>query len=163
MSFIKMSNGSYYNLDAIEKEFKYCTDKCEYWGGCGIRTDSINSAIFDMMQVKKFANKEDGKQLYHMIITIKSYTAKDNNRQMTENSCCRLIGYEVSQILYNLGYQCAFFKHKSNENIHLHFVINSVNFLNGNKLTGESTIINFIAKYLKREYTFLQWYAPFGK
>lgn len=156
MSFIKICKGEYYNSDAIERLFEYCMGKCEYWGGFGIRTDSIRSAMFDMKQVKKFAGKEGGKQLYHMIVSINYYRVRYDKRE-TANSWCRLIAIEISKRLYDLGYQNAYFKHNNNGNLHLHFIINSVNFMTGKKLSGSQAIANFITNYAKKEYPFLQW------
>ena len=62
--------------DTVRRELHYCVQKCEYWSGYSIRTDSIAYAIFDMIQIKKIAEKEDGKQLYHMLISIWRYYAK---------------------------------------------------------------------------------------
>ena len=39
--------------DTVRRELHYCVQKCEYWSGYSIRTDSIAHAIFDMIQIKK--------------------------------------------------------------------------------------------------------------
>lgn len=161
MSIVKMCTGEYYNSDALEKAFHYCFAKCEYWEGTGIRTDSIENGIFDMRQVKILTGKVDGKQLYHMVIGIRKYRENSKNNKETENCCCRLIGYEVSKILYDFGYQNAYFKHKDGDNRHLHFIINSVNFMTGKKLSDSRAITNRIMNYIKRAYPFLQWDGPY--
>ena len=163
MSFVKVCPGKYDNTDALEKEFHYCAQKCEYWSGYGIRTYSIAHAIFDMIQIKKLAEKEDGKPLYHMVISIWRYYVKPvyKNKAVTEDACCDLIGNDISQILYNMGYQNAYFKHNNNGNRHLHFIINSVNFISGNKLSGVKSICSQTTQYLQREYPFLQWEGPY--
>ena len=160
MSLIKTCTGQYYNNDALEREFNYCVKKCEYWSGYGIRTDSIESAIFDMRRVKILSQKEDGKQLYHMVISIRRPN-ENNNDKSTENTSCYLIGSEVSIILLNYGYQNAFFKHNDNGNIHLHFIINSVNFITEKKLSGICGINNEIFSYIKGQYPFLKWEGPY--
>ena len=116
-----------------------------------------------MIQIKKLAEKEDGKQLYHMVISIWRYYAKPvyKNKAVTEDACCDLIGNDISQILYNMGYQNAYFKHNNNGNRHLHFIINSVNFISGNKLSGVKSICSQTTQYLQREYPFLQWEGPY--
>ena len=80
MSLIKTCTGQYYNNDALEREFNYCVKKCEYWSGYGIRTDSIESAIFAMRRVKILSQKEDGKQLYHMVISIRRPNDNNNDK-----------------------------------------------------------------------------------
>lgn len=85
MSFVKVCTSKYDNTDALEKDFHYCAQKCEYWNGYGVRTDSIAHAIFDMIQIKKLVEKEDGKQLYHMVISIWRL-AMGNPQQIEKNT-----------------------------------------------------------------------------
>lgn len=165
MSFIKNCTGGYYNHDALEKAFEYCLSKSEWWNGNGIRTDYIEGAIFDMRQVKILAEKEDGKQLYHVVVSI--WRQSVNNRKAVENkgsfedACCYLIGNELSTIIFNNGFQNAYFKHIDGNNVHLHFIINSVNFYTGKKLSGIRGYIKQMTDYLKKTYPFLSWEGPY--
>lgn len=164
MSLVKMNTKGYYNSNALEKEFEYCVSKCEWWSGNGIRTDSISRAIFDMRYVKILTGKEGGKQLYHMIVSIwrssinrKNFTDKDNS----QNTFCYLIGNEISIILFNAGYQNAYFKHMDGNNAHLHFIINSVNFGTGKKMSGIGGYAKKIFYHLRNAYPFLKWEGPY--
>lgn len=173
MSLIRIVPGKYNNQDALEKEFAYCTKNlynskrgCIYWGGTGISNDSIEAAIFDMRRVKYFSGKMDGKQLHHFLVSIKRkdleestvygryYKRYDKSR---DESPALFVGLDVCELVFNIGYQTAYFVHDDSEYFHVHFILNSVNYKTGMKLDNLNTIVNSVFYYLDRTYKSLNW------
>lgn len=167
MSLIKVQPGEYYDENAMKDVMEYCHKKCDWWGGLGIRIDDISTAISDMIRVKRMCYKVNGKQLYHMEICISRATIgcvgeKYNIDKYNDDACCYLIAIEIAEILFNKGFQSAVFKHtKKYEDMHLHFVINSTNFITKAKLTNMVGISNELFHYLRRNYRFLRFDGPY--
>jgi len=172
MSLIKVVPGKYDNCDALKKTFDYCTKKiydgegCKYWDGAGICSYSTDSAVFDMIQVKYYHGKMDKKQLHHFVIHLKrkeiddyceygSYGMKYDKRN--DQGFDTVIGLETCEIIYNLGYQNAFFLHEDSSCYHIHFILNSVNFITGAKLDSINHVVNKVFYYLKGQYRFLNF------
>ena len=166
MSIIKVQNGDYYDNEAVKSVIDYCHKKCDWWGGLGVRLDSIELAITDMMRVKDLAFKTSGKQLYHLEIHIAKRTLgcvveKYNTDRFNEDLNCRLVAMELSNILFEKGFQNCFFKHNKPDDAHLHFVLNSVNYKTKAKLTNVVGFSNELYHYLRREYRYLGFDGPY--
>ena len=168
MSFSKVIPGKYDNLDALEKCINYCAgetvdhEKCEYWNGYGVLPTSISAAINSMKAVRRLNYEMDGKQLVHVIITIKKYIkarTKDGYKgnKRFENSACDDVGEEVAFMLCQRGFQTVYSKHVDKEYLHVHFVVNTVNFINGSILTNTNNLKAIIDSYVNTNFPLLDW------
>ena len=172
MSVIRIAPGNYDNPDALERVFNYCLKNiydgngCKYWDGAGISSDSIKSAIFDMRMVKFCHNKMDGKQLHQFVLSLKrkqledvcyynSYYKKYDKRK--DQPYAMTISLETSELVYNMGFQNAFFIHDDTDYVHIHFILNSVNYKTGIKIYNLTSIVNSVYYHLNREFKFLDW------
>lgn len=164
MSLVKITNSSYDDAYALTDVFSYCDNirKRIYCEGLGVCLHNIHTVIDSMRLVKKIYGKETGKQLHHVIISIYRHKYTENNQEsdkkdITESVCRDLIGMELCEYIYNLGFQNVYFVHDDSEYIHLHILVNSVNYMNGSKLTNLYSFKNNIEQYLKKRYKIMQW------
>jgi hypothetical protein len=66
MSLVKITSTDYISKQALSNVVNYCgrDNKCIFWEGLGINTNSTKSIVDSMKIVKRIYNAEDGKQLY---------------------------------------------------------------------------------------------------
>lgn len=168
MSNIIVMNNPYKDDQTLEMVLNYCIGntcahkKCEYWGGFGIRISSAETMIEDMKYIKQYYSQMGGRQLCHYIVVIKS-VAKPNKKEdnsllkVKDDAYCNSFAGDVAKIFYNQGFQVCFFKHIDTETPHLHYVINSVNGLDGKKIANVTSLANMAYQYLKSHYRKLNW------
>lgn len=165
MSIVKLILKSYRDKDAVNDVMHYCLKSngdCSEWGGHGVCTISLQTAIDGFKQIKKFYKKEDGKQLHHFVVSISRTMYTENkseylSKKRTENISTRLIAYELSEQVFNEGYQNCWFIHTDTSYCHIHLLINSVNYKTGKKLNNLFNFKKIIETYLKCNYSYLQW------
>lgn len=162
MSNIILMNKSYNDELALPTVMNYCIGnhstkkKCFSWGGTGVDTSNIDTAINDMYKVKNYFSKTNGKQLYHIVITIYSDTdSVDENylkrKYKKESNICDAIVKPISKLIYDMGFQNCFFRHGDSSIVHAHFVINSVNWMDGRKLTNFKSFVFAIKQFALRQ------------
>lgn len=169
MSYFTVMTKSYRDDKAIEDVIKYIVGynheehKCKYWGGSGILCTTVETAISLMKCTKRLWDKEDGSQLAHFVITIETSGKYDNPNidfnwvKETEEKYCEYIAFEISSLIYSQGFQNLYAIHIDTDKIHIHYVINSVNVLNGSKLSHVTSLANMCWYYLNEYYRFLEW------
>lgn len=112
--------------------------------------------IASMRKTKDLFNKTEGKQIHHFILSIykKNYLGMSNKKMW-----CDLLCNDVAYYLRTLGYQNIAFIHVKNYecNVHIHFIVNSVNGLTGTKLKNERTFYRNLLHYLRSNYSILNW------
>lgn len=144
MSFIKSVNKPYNKKDDLKRMIDYVCNKpnmvdYQIFGANVLNTEY---ALISMNAVKKRFNNCDGKQLYHIIISIypSKYTEFD-----TKKIFARYVMNEVGFFIAKMGYQNVAAVHAikridygvlgvQEENVHVHFILNSVSALDGHKL-----------------------------
>lgn len=160
MSNLIVMNNSYNDPFALDMVMNYCagTDctymKCEKWGGTGVDVSSIEAAIASMKGLKESCNKTGGKQLCHFVITVGKKTNSTNEKYLKskrtyESNKCDEIAPRVSHFIYQQGFQNCFFKHVDSDVMHIHFVINSVNYLTEKKISNINTLANYILNFTR--------------
>lgn len=92
-----------------------------------LSTTDISEAVRDMMEVKKFFGKTDGRAALHGIISLPETESNKNNSSALLQLC--------NDVLAELfpDHQAIFAVHTNTENLHVHFIVNSVG-LNGRKI-----------------------------
>lgn len=156
MSFIKNINGSYYSLSDLENVVNYCvnSNNCIEWEAFGVNGLNSKLAANSMLQTKKRLKKTDGKQLYHFVLSI--YRRKYYRNEVREINAS-LIMNDVGNFIFEQGFQSLGALHKDKNNIHIHFVVNSVSGFTGLKLNNYYALLNCIYKLLKEDYRFCDW------
>ena len=158
MSFIKIIKNDYTSKDAIGNVFDYCiradikdNHQSVQWDGIGICGYSKADVIESMQFVKHFFKKEEGIQMYHMVVSI----FKKHNHY--NSGWANLIAMDLMHFIYEKGYQNCYFKHTDSGCVHLHFIINSVNYKDGKMLSKVWSFENEILAFLRGKYKGLEW------
>lgn len=163
MSKLIVMNGRYNNSDCIRNLINYITTDKETshvltYDGFGVNNLNRQTMIDSMMKSKERADKVNGKQAYHLVISI--------YRIRNPMSSDRKINYGHS-ILYDIGYY--FFERNIQSvlslqdeiegnwhNIHIHCVINSVDMHTGLKITNTRSLFEHLLSMLTYEYPYLK-------
>lgn len=160
MSNLIVMNNPYKDSFALDMVMNYCAGtelpylKCEKWGGMGVDTSNIEAAIASMKEFKESCNKTGGKQLFHFVITLGKKPNSTNakylkNKRTYESRVCDSVAPQISNFIYQQGFQNCFFKHVNTDVIHIHFVINSVNLVTRMKIQNVNTLANYILNYAR--------------
>ena len=123
MPVLKIVNG-YDNIDAPEKLIDYILRKSRFFGGCAV---DVNHAAEQMHFVKAVWNAADGRQMYHFIVSFSDkelYSIDIDDAIGLAESICNYLG-EERQIIYGI--------HLDTDNLHIHFALNTVSYLNGRR------------------------------
>ena len=126
MAFIKFVTGEHCNVDAVSNLINYICDwgSNTYLGGLAVSTHDVNSAIRDFLIVKNIFHQNEGRQAIHFILSFNEEEEEIINADMALS-----LGYLIAKH-YN-KYQVIFAVHNNTDNLHIHFVINSVNYIDG--------------------------------
>ena len=120
MPLIKMINNSYSNKGALHNVLSYIIRNASIYGGLAVDPDY---AEFQMQLVKELFYKTEGRQVRHFIVAFDEYEDVD------------LGGiYQLAQkiaLYYANRYQIIFGIHMNTENIHIHFALNTVSYIDG--------------------------------
>ena len=138
----------YCNDDAVKRLIYYilCENKMpnHICGAIGASIESRELAIKQFLAVKKVYRNTKGKQVFHFWVSF-------DNAEKYSNKVYRHIGYEITKF-FNGQYQIVFALHENTENPHIHFVVNTVNFMTGKKLRWKrgdrKRLENFVNKTL---------------
>lgn len=129
MCIVKMVNDPYNNESSIFNLIHYAlTDKqtgktVRYCGGYNVE---FCRASEQMVLVKQYFNKWDGRKMRHLIVSFdEDITAYD----------AYVLGWQIAAY-YGNRYQIVFGVHEDTENTHIHFVFNTVSFVDGLKYSG---------------------------
>ena len=124
MPILKIKNESYANNDAIENLVQYI-QRSGYTGGLAV---DIENAAEHMQKVKEIWYKTEGRQARHFIVAFSDYEFPTIDEAIS-------YGYSISQY-YAERFQILFSVHTDTDHIHLHFVMNTVSYVDGRKYSG---------------------------
>ena len=172
---IQINCHKYKNLDSPEKLIRYITrtrgneDKADdllLWGHPAGYTypKTVEDIIYEIKYVQK-GYKTHGSLMCHYVIRLRADTFDKMN-----GSIYTLGNYAVEccNHLFNLGHQSCFAIHQSSDQgLHIHLAINSVNFRNGHKLRQypkeirpvvEIPLLQCLEKYIVSVESFPEFY-----
>ncbi len=96
-------------------------------------TDSINCTVAiareQFVTVKQQFGKEDGIQAYHGYLSFAEYEVTPEQ--------CQFIGMEFAKATWGERFQVVVTTHLNTKHLHCHFVVNSVSFLDGKRLSNK--------------------------
>lgn len=132
MAFIKIVNSGYKRPDDMNKLINYIVDKPKHqtdglFGGNMILTGSVPYVYKQMMDVKKYYGKTDGYMMRHMVVSLSTYEI-----QFISSNQLYIIGTQICNLFPE--YQSVFCINLETNQMHIHFAINTVSFIDGRKL-----------------------------
>lgn len=171
MSLLKYINKPYEDKFDLHDQINYCLGKTENviydYASFGVNHLNKETICNSMIHTKKLFNKEEGKQFYHFIISIHPKRKISLENKLTYAS---FILNDLGLKIEKTGFQCLGIIHVGiienlfnkgiinyEENVHIHFVVNSVSFIDGHKLVRIYTLLNSIIVFLKSDYPYLNW------
>lgn len=134
---------NYSNPDAVENLIRYVTrtrenesrgDDLITYGAVG--TDYFHSSDVMIQQFEYVQNvygikSRLGRRMYHEVLNLKDWEAE---RLDSASEWLWRVGMECSEIYYMMGHQAVFAVHwEPEKRCHIHFAVNSINFLDGRK------------------------------
>ena len=133
MAYLKLVNHLYCDNNAISYVFRYITDFDKTKGYTGTRNIILDYAPLIMEATQKAFLKEDGNRLIHFIISFSETESYSKYDALT-------IAHQTALLFPD--HQIIFGVHSGTDNIHIHFMINSVSFVDGSKLAPDKTLLN---------------------
>lgn len=133
MAVFKMVTNEFYKEpESVPELINYVMDsqKTEdhYIGGnCILPGSTIDDVILQFQVVKNVWGKNDGVQFIHFIVSF-SYEENVEPRQ------AYISAYHISTYFDGL-YQVVYGVHQDTENLHIHFLVNSVSYIDGRKIS----------------------------
>lgn len=116
----------------LERECKYVENDVKtvngaYVGTRNLISDDVKAAVNEMMNVKKFYGKTGGRTALHGIISLQELESEITNAEDLMKLC-----NDVLEELFP-NHQAIFAVHTNTEDLHVHFIVNSVG-LDGKKI-----------------------------
>lgn len=141
MPVLKIVNG-YDNIDAPEKLTDYILRKARFYGGCAV---DVNHAAEQMHFVKEAWNAVIGRQMYHFIVSFcdkELYSIDIDDAIKLAENICSFLG-EERQIIYGI--------HLDTDNLHIHFAMNTVSYLNGRRYASNRGNDVRLAQFIEQQ------------
>lgn len=126
------ASGTLDPLNQLTRECKYIENDIKTFngaliGGNNISSCDVASAVSEMMEIKRFYGKEDGRAALHMIISL----PEDESDTANATKIMQLADSVVKDVFPNN--QAVYAVHTNTENLHIHVIVNSVG-LDGKKI-----------------------------
>ena len=149
----RTGSAKYHDDEAFESVISYCIrpekTPTDWIGGFGV---NINQAAFEMKRLAKAYGKESGLRLRHMVLSFSAEETKQLGAHALE-TIYKIAAYAAGY--YGMEHQIIYAVHEDAKNYHVHFVMNTVSFLDGKKYRGNKGDYYRFQAYLK---SFLQEY-----
>ena len=134
---------NYSNKDAVEKVIRYVTrsrvnedrfDNLISYGGVGVNCfGRPEEMITQFLYVQRIFNIESrgGRRLYHEVFNL---TQEDFCRLCLDLNQVNILAQTICSVYYQMGHQVVYAIHnEQEEHLHIHFVVNTINFITGRK------------------------------
>lgn len=145
MCYSKFVNKSYDDSNSVFDLINYIMNPVhaisQLYGGIATSYLSPVIAAIEFWTVKKAYHKEEGRQIKHLIISFDKSEHVNNFRALN-------LGYLIAQYFQN-KYQIVFAVHENQPNIHIHFIINTVSFVDGLKYNEGPYDLDNLRKFIE--------------
>ncbi len=174
MSNIIIVDKSYMDSDSLNKvvsyilygKHSYSKDNILYnspnveWGGIGINLLNPALAVKSFQQIKSIYHKENGNQLHHFIISLCKvddwgFAIPVNNDET--NMWLNLLLNDLCDYVNQNGFQLLFGIHRNTDKLHIHCVMNSINYSTGLRLNNRQGFYETMYQILKSQIIGWQW------
>ena len=136
---IQRTRGTYVNDDAVENVIRYVTrtrpdedrrNELIFFGGAGVSQELEQMIVqFKYIQRTFRSNANLGKKIVH-----ETFSFHQEEIQELDMDKLMKFAYRCAFHYYSLGYQVVYAMHyNENQDYHIHFAVNAVNYLNGKK------------------------------
>lgn len=145
METVIIVNGNYKNSSCLKNEIHYVTNYEKthgYFGGRGINPYEPVRMVEQMRLIKKVYDRATGyRQLRHIVISF------EQNWNVTADKAF-VIANEISKY-YSERFQVCYGVHLDTDNIHIHFIQNTVSYVDGKMFSGGSMELDFFKRYVR--------------
>ena len=138
MSVLKMMNKPYNDNMALRNVVTYVLDPGYGFIG-GYAVDAYN-AIAQMQYIKEIWYKNKGRRIRHFILSF-------DRSEYIEIDDALVLGYKICQ--YYQEYQSVYGVHTDTDNLHIHFAVNTVSFIDGKMYSGGMSDWYKLCKYIQ--------------
>lgn len=132
MAVVKVIDRKYNCNDSIKNLVRYATDinkTQNYIGAIGVNSHLPEMMIQQMETVKKMFDKKEGyRQARHIVVSFE-------DKAGVTPDMAYFMAYDIARY-YSDKYQICFGVHHNTDNIHIHFVQNTVCFVDGKLFSG---------------------------
>lgn len=140
-----MTYGNYTNKDAIEKCIRYITrtrvnedrkNELIGWGGVGVGFYTVPELVIQQFRGVQRAYGKDGRKIFHEVY---NFLDEEFEQLFCNYDFVYQIAVKCAEYYYLMGNQVVFAVHharnaqKGNKHVHIHFVVNPVNYMTGEK------------------------------
>lgn len=144
MAIVKIVNEKYYSSTSIKNLINYATDYSKTHGligAIGTNPYDIDKMISQMLAVKNAYGKcEDCRQARHIVVSF-----EDNGS--VDSEIAYAIAYDIARF-YAGRYQICFGVHLDTDNIHIHFIQNTVSYVDGKLFSGHWIELNHFKQHV---------------
>lgn len=147
MLFVQIVKETYEKINDLRNVISYTFGdhcKCGLYGAQGLLTGTAAEMCADVMKEKKEFSKDSGRMALHIIVSFDKYMME----YVTPETALR-IGYDISAVCFP-GFQVIFGVHDNTDNLHIHFVINTVSYCTGKKISRSSYEIQGMKKDMEK-------------
>lgn len=146
MEIVKVVDKKYIKPGDLGRVVQYATDPDKCYGligGCGVNPFDPKEMAFQMQMIKKSFGKEDfgRRQLRHIIVSLQP-------EWEVPSKIALAIANDIAAF-YSDRYQIIFGIHQDTEHIHIHFVQNTVSYLDGKMFSGAFKELDSFKAYVK--------------
>lgn len=146
MEVVKICNEKYKKSDDLKNVIRYATDPEKTYGligGLGVNPFNPQEMIFQMQMIKRSFEKEGygRRQLRHFIVSFES-------EWMVSPKLALTIAYDIAKF-YAGQYQISFGVHQDTDNVHIHFVQNTVSYLDGRMFSENWAELSKLKNYVQ--------------
>lgn len=130
MCTLVLVNEPYNDLPSITNVVHYVTHKKsgDWVQFFGCLNGDIGKIVTEIIRVKQYFHKEDGRQIRQFIVSFEEQT--EYNAYDVYILAIQIAAYYADR------YQIVFGVHDDTDNLHIHFAFNSVSFVDGIKYSG---------------------------
>lgn len=144
MAIVEIMKNNYYSVTSIENLVKYVTDYNKTHGligAIGTNPNEVDKMISQMMAVKYAYGKSNGyRQARHIVVSFKE-------NEVVSQEVVYDIAYDIARF-YADRYQICFGVHWNTDNLHIHFVQNTVSYVDGKLFSGNWVELNWFRQYV---------------
>lgn len=128
MAIVKVIDNEYKTKRALYKVLDYVLYNSEEVGGCGIGITSLDGIFREFELIKRVWGKdaEGFRQVKHFVVSFK--------RNEVTYKTLEQIAFAIAEY-YGKKYQVLYGIHTDTNNLHIHYAVNSVSFIDGKMLS----------------------------
>ncbi len=149
MPTIKFVKGQYNNDDAIFKLITYIFDPQKtphkIKGATSVFPVKRHTMIQQFNKVQVYCRNTKGRKIYHIIVSF-----SEDEEMLFRLKDYQKIGYKIATLFDNAHHQTAFALHENTNNFHIHFAVNAVNFITGNKYHMQRSDYRQVSRHVKK-------------